>query len=124
MIRVTGGVTCVHGLQHVTRLNSGGYRNTCFPNYIIKIGCYGNACGIRDAIFIGANLYVHVRNSAHSTMNSSNEPSTSAEADIPGAVTRIMNLRNSRLRSCDFCLQCRGAHGLSKLKTKADCVRL
>ena len=37
----------------------------------------------RDAILIGAKLYV--RNSARGTMISSNEPSTLTEADIPGA---------------------------------------
>ena len=45
------------------------------------------------------------------------------EADIPGASLGDRNPEALKVAELKFWLRCRGATGLSKLKTKADCVR-
>ena len=46
------------------------------------------------------------------------------EEDIPGASLGNRDPVNFKIAELRFWLQCRGARGLSKLKTKADYVRL
>ena len=73
-----------------------------------------------DAIFIWANLYV--RNSARGTMNSSNEPSTLTEADIPGAYLENREPEKFKIAQLRVLSAMSGVRELSKLKTRADHV--
>lgn len=45
------------------------------------------------------------------------------EADIPGAFLCGREPETFKVTELKFWLRCRGATGLSKLKTKADCVQ-
>ena len=45
------------------------------------------------------------------------------EVDIPGASLGDHNLEALKVKELKFWLHCRRATGLSKLKTKVDCVR-
>ena len=45
------------------------------------------------------------------------------EADIPGASLGNRDPNTLKVVEFKFWLRCQGATGLSKLKTKADCVR-
>ena len=45
------------------------------------------------------------------------------EVDIPGASLGIHGPETLKVAGLKFCLRCRGATGLSRLKTKAECIR-
>ena len=67
-----------------------------------------------DAILIGATNASAMNNTQSNALT---------EADIPGASLGNREAEKFKITELRFWLQCRGAGGLSKLKTKADYVR-
>ena len=67
-----------------------------------------------DVILIGATYGSAMNNTQSNALT---------EADIPGASLGNREPEKFKITELRFWLQCRGAGGLSKLKTKADYVR-